>query len=169
MGAVWKYNAVISYADANDNTKLIQWTGIITDRVIKKAETGGKTVYTVQKDMEPAPPGGVWRQPGPFEYTVSGNEIFKDSIKIYQYPLGDNQSWQASPDTIYKVTSQHVGEVDTPYGKLNNCYTLTYATNPDTTVETFCPGTGIVRHTYEHHGSSQSEKFELFSFTPGKP
>jgi hypothetical protein len=170
VGAVWKYSANISYADPNDRTKLSTWTGFIIDKVVdKKTRSGGTIVFVVQEDIEPKPPQAVWRQSNTFEYIVSDNEVFKDNMKIYQWPLENNMQWKISSDFEYNVVVQAVEEVHTPYGNLEDCYTFLIRTLPDASVETFCPGIGFVMHSYSHHGESQDEKWILSSFTPGQP
>jgi hypothetical protein len=170
VGATWQYSAEISYEDPNDPTKALTWTGIVVDRVMdKRIETNESLVFTVQEDMDPRPPEGVWRQPLTFEYRVSGYGVFKNTLKVYQYPLQDQLSWPAFEGTGYEVTVQVLGEVYTPYGTFDSCYSLMLATNPDTTMDTFCLGMGFVEHAYIHHGTLQEEKFVLSAYTPGQP
>jgi hypothetical protein len=170
VGTIWEYSAEITYQDPNDYMKLLAWTGTVTDRVIdERVGSGGSIVFTVQEDLEPEPPEQVWRRSGTFEYTLSGDGVFKGSMKIYQVPLQSVQSWQAFEGTGYETLVQRVGEVVTPYGGLDDCYTFTLDTNPDTTMDTFCMGIGFVKHSYRHHGTPQNEEFELVSFTLGQP
>jgi len=169
VGATWEYSAEITYEDPNAPAKLLTWTGLVVDRVLeKRTEADGRIVFTVQEDMNPVPPEGVWRKPGTFEYTVSGDGVYKKTMKVYQYPLQDMLSWPAFGDPGYEVTVQVLGEVYTPYGTFDSCYRLILATNPDTTVDTFCAGMGFVEHSYSHHGTPQEEKFVLTAFTLGQ-
>lgn len=170
VGAVWKYSAEISYADPNDFGKLITWNGFVIDKVVDREITpNGKIIFTVQEDLEPEPPKEVWRQPTTFEYIVSGNEVFKGNMKIYQWPLENDTQWKISYEFVYNLVAQSVGEINTPYGNFDNCYTFLIRTGPDASVETFCQGIGFVMHTYSHHGEPQDEEFILSSFTPGQP
>ena len=170
FGTTWIYSAEISYQDPKDYMKLLKWTGTVTDKVIdKKIETDRKIVFTVQEALEPKPPQDVWRQSRTFKYTILGDGVFEGSMKVYQYPLEDNQTWRAFADFEYDMNAHHIGEVVTPYGKLDNCYSFLVATNPDTSIETFCAGIGFVEHSYRHHGTPQDEKFVLSSFTLGQP
>ena len=170
MGTTWKYSAEISYQDPNDYLKLLTWVGTVTDKIIdKKVEPDGRIVFTVEEDLQPKPPEQVWRQSRTFEYTVSGDGVFQGSMKVYQYPLEDNPTWQAFSDFGYEVIAHHIGEVVTPYGKMDNCYTFLIATNPDTSIDTFCVGIGFVEHSYRHHGTPQDEEFVISSFTLGEP
>ena len=170
LGTTWVYSAEISYQDPNDYMNLLTWTGTVTDAVIdKKTESDGKVVFTVQEDLEPKPPEDVWRKSGTFEYTITGDGVFEGRMKVYQYPLEDNQTWQAFSDFGYEMMVHRIGQTVTPYGKVDNCFNLIIATNPDISIETFCAGIGFVEHSYRHHGTPQIEKFTLSAFTLGQP
>ena len=163
--------AEISYQDPNDDMKLLTWTGTITDKVVdKKSEADGWIVFTVQENLEPKPPEQVWRQSGSFEYEVSGDGVFEGGMKIYQYPLEDNTKWKAFFSSFnYEMVPHPIENINTPYGKLDNCYVFVYAIHLGTSVDTFCKGIGFVEHFYRHHGTPQNEKFVLSSFTFGQP
>ena len=170
LGTTWEYSAEISYQDPNDYMKLLTWKGTITEKVInKKIEADGKIIFTIQKDLEPTPPEQVWRRSGSFEYTVSGDGVFEGNMKIYQYPLEDNMKWKAFSGFDYEMLAQPIENVNTLYGELDNCYVFITATNPDTSIDTFCKGIGFVEHSYRHHGTPQDEKFVLSSFILGQP
>ena len=170
LGATWTYSGQISYADPADPSKVLTWEGDLIDKVIdRKSTPEGKIVFTVQEDLNPKPPEQVWRQPGTFEYTVAGDGVYVGDRKVYQWPLEDNLMWEAFSDYGYEVFAQRIGEVNTPYGKLENCYTFGLATNPDTSINTFCPGIGFVAYLYRHYGTPQDESFGLSSYTPGQP
>jgi hypothetical protein len=168
-GAAWKYASEISYQDSNAPTRLETWSGFITEQVVDKKDLPyGKMVFTLRMTLEPPPPQAVWKQPGNFEYIVTGDGVFKGNLKIYQWPLSDNLSWKAFPDSDYLVNTRFIKNVETPYSKLKDCYSLLLITNPDTSIDTFCPGIGFVEYSYTHHGTSQIEHSILVSYTPGK-
>jgi len=170
VGTIWEYSAEISYQDPNDYMKLLTWKGIITEKVIdKKVIEGGIVIFTIQEDLEPTPPEQVWRRSRSFEYTVSGDGVFEGNMKIYQYPIEDNMKWKAFSGFDYEMLAQPIENVKTPYGELDNCYVFITATNPDTSIDTFCKGIGFVEHSYRHHGTPQDEKFVLSSFILGQP
>jgi hypothetical protein len=163
-GAVWTYSAQITYQDPNDLTKITAWVGVVRDTVLdKKAAADGSVVFTLQEDMQPAPPQGSWRQPSTFEYTLSAGGATRGRVKIIQWPLSDGLSWKSTPDFPNTVDAGYVST-----GELKDCYVLTQETNPDITVDVFCPGTGFVEHTYMHHGTPQVEHFVLTAFQPGQ-
>jgi hypothetical protein len=170
VGTIWEYSAEISYQDPNDYMKLLTWKGIITEKVIdKKVIEGGIVIFTIQEDLEPIPPEQVWRRSRSFKYTISGDGVFEGNMKVYQYPLEDNMKWKAFSGFDYEMLAQPIGNVKTPYGELDNCYVFITATNPDTSIDTFCKGIGFVEHSYRHHGTPQDEKFVLSSFILGQP
>jgi hypothetical protein len=169
MGATWQYSAEISYEDPNDYTRVDKWSGSITDQVVaKNTASDGRIIFTLHENMDPAPPKDVWRQSADYSYTISGNGIFKGNIKIYQWPLSNNLSWDAFGDYGYFMDASYVGNVDTPYRKLEGCYVFVLATLPDTSNDTFCPGIGFVEHSYTHNGTRQEEHFTLISYEPGQ-
>ncbi|HEY6073211.1 MAG TPA: hypothetical protein VIV15_07445, partial [Anaerolineales bacterium] len=158
LGATWTYSGRISYEDPADPSKVLSWEGELIDKVTdRKSTPEGAIVFTVQEELEPKPPEQAWRQPGTFEYTVAGDGVYVGDRKIYQWPLEDNLMWEAFSTYGYEVFAQRIAEVNTPYGKLENCYALTLSTNPDTSLNTFCPGIGFVAYFYQHHGTLQDE------------
>ena len=169
VGATWKYSAEISFQDPNDHTKLVTWSGSITDKVVdRKITSDGGIVFTLQEDLKPNPTEGVWRKSGTYEYIVSSDGIVEDGWKIYQWPLSDDLTWTTFTGLIYKTFVKSIAIVNTPYGDLKGCYTFLLQTNPDTTIDTFCPKVGFVEHSYMHHGTPQNEHYVLVSYQPGQ-
>ncbi len=170
LGATWIYSATIDYQKPNTFDQVISWRGLITDTIIDEYTTfGGNIVFTLQEDMNPPIElQGVHRQPATYAYVVSGDGIYKDGIKIYQWPLSDHVSWEAIPGLGYEMEVNFIGNIDTLYGELKGCYQFFLVTNPDSTVDTFCPGIGFVDHYYQHHGTVQIENFVLVDYRPGK-
>lgn len=169
VGATWIYSADISYQASNDPSEMNTWTGVITDKIIdKQTLQDGQIVFIVQESMEPPPPTEVWRQPDLFTYTVLGNMVYKNDLKIFEWPIVDEMHWAAFTGLEYEVLVKQTGEVDTLSGIYNDCYNLVLATTPDTTTDTFCQGIGFVKHSYQHHGTRQIENLTLASFSPGE-
>lgn len=168
-GTAWKYAAEISYPDPANPSQVATWSGFIMDKVTgQKTMPDGSLIFTIQQDLEPTPPQEVWRQSSTIEYTLTGDGVYDGRRKIYQWPLSDHSTWKAFADTEYLVNSDYLGDVETPYGKLTGCYGFLLATNPDTSIDTFCPGIGFVEHSYQHHGTPQFEHYVLVSYTPGR-
>jgi hypothetical protein len=164
QGATWYYTAEISYQNP-----LVTWSGRYILSVIDEETTpDGRIIFTLQDELEPTPPQGVWRQPQTYEYIISGDGIFRGETKIFQWPLSDMLMWETMPGTNQGIVARYIGDVDTPYGMLTGCYNLTFTTNPDTSIKTFCPGVGYVEHSYNHHGTPQIEHFLLIDYVPGQ-
>lgn len=169
LGATWKYSAEISYQSPITYTQVATWTGVITQKVIdQKTTSDGKLIFTLQENLEPTPPEGVWRRSRTLKYTVWGDGVFEGSLKIYQWPLSDGLSWKDNPDFGYDLRAEYVGDVDTPYGKLKGCYRWQIRTNPDTSLWTFCPGIGFAEYIYQHHGTRQIEHDALMFYAAGQ-
>ena len=169
LGATWKYAAEFSYQNPSDFSKLVTWSGSVTDKVVKvEIQPDGRIVFTIREDLEPIPPQGVWRQSRTVDYTLSGDGIFEAGLKIYQWPLSDKLTWTAIADSGYEINVEYIGSVHVPYGEMNSCYVFSLFTNPDDTHDTFCPGIGFVEHSYRHHGTPQDERFTLISYEPGR-
>ena len=169
VGTVWKYSGEIIYQDPKDDSKTGTWNGIVTDMVFEQTTMpDGKVAFTIQETLEPMPPDGVWRQSGIIGFVITGNGIIRNGWEIYRWPLSDNMTWDAQAGSGYDMEAKYVGEVDVPFGKQKGCYTLLLATLPDATLDTFCPGIGIVEHKYQHSGDRQDEHFVLISYEPVK-
>jgi hypothetical protein len=170
LHAAWVYSAEIKVENPNDQNNPIQWNGTLTETIIgEESRADGTIVFSIQRDMWPAPPPELWTQPGIIMTRVQGDGVYSGAGKIYQWPLLDGAAWDMSPEGtgyFWQVTA--LALVQVPYGELHNCFTLTLGTNPDTTVNTFCPGVGFVEHVYFHHGSLYEEHFVLVEFRAGK-
>jgi hypothetical protein len=169
LNATWVYSAEIDYENPKDPNNSGKWTGTITDRVVAmEVNADGNLVFTLQEEMEPLPPQEVWNQPLSFKYILSGNVIYRDAVRVYQWPLSNGLTWKAFENVEYFWSAAAVETVVTPYGELHGCFVLTLVTNPDTSQDTFCPRVGFVEHTYMHHGTLQNEHFILVEFRAGK-
>lgn len=168
-GAAWTYDAQIQYADPQDSTKLSTWSGTVTDRVRSREDTlDGRVVFSVEEALTPEPPPEVWRAPGVFEYTVWLDGVYRDYHKVLQWPLSDGLSWISMGGADYQRVATQLDPLETPLGTLAGCYEIMLQTNPDTTIDTFCPQVGFVKHAVLHHGTPQTETFTLTAFTPGE-
>lgn len=169
VGATWKYAAEITYQpDPQDYTRPVVWSGFITDKIIDRMDWSERGIaFTFEEDFKPTPPDGS-SQPTDFEYRVSGDGIFLDDMKIYQWPLSSKLSWMTSSIFGNIVNVKYVGAVNTPYGELKGCYTFLLQTSPYTTIDTFCPGTGFVERYYVYHGTFDEAHLVLVSYKPGQ-
>jgi hypothetical protein len=88
------------------------------------------------------------------------------------WPLKDGKSWgdpamTSRGDGMYVWLIVAVETVNVPAGAFQKCFKAAMYTNPDTTFEWFCPGKGLARYEYHHHGSVDDEVWQLASFEPG--
>ena len=165
VNAVWKYTVEISYQRAGTTDQIDQWAGEVTRKVIGEGQTAdGKTIFTAQVEMDPPIPAEVWTQPRSETYILDNDGIIRDGIRLYQWPLSDGASWKAWPDAEYVWNVKLEKTVDTSYRSFEDCFLLVLNTNPDTTMDTLCPGVGVVMHDYLHHGTPQTEHWELIDF-----
>ena len=170
-GARWTYSAEISYMDLNDSSRLEKWSGTITRTVIaEETISNQEVIFTLQQEMDPLPPDQVWQRSGvTIKYRIVGNQVFSGNSKILEWPLSDGQEWDWVSSSVYKMRANSVQNVEVPYGKYTSgCYRIFLTTLPDATSDVFCPSTGFVEHSYNHHGTPQIEEFVLTSFDPGK-
>jgi hypothetical protein len=70
------------------------------------------------------------------------------------------EPWQGN-DASYCNYAQKIEDVVVPAGVFKNCFKIVYETCPDTSIEWYCPGTGIVKKEYHHHGTITNITEEL--------
>jgi hypothetical protein len=182
VGATWGYHAHI---EEELGGKVQVRDEIITERVITQTQQANLTIFTLERI------GGL--NPGRFYYLVWGNSVYQvppsprsealqrlladlqsDEPTLppdYVFPLQIGASWgsvsvapQANHWYEWYVEGQE--DVDVPAGHFADCYRLVFFTNPDDTTRWFCPGVGLARLRYRHHGSVHNEDWELISY-PG--
>jgi len=87
----------------------------------------------------------------------------------YGFPLKVGMAWGEGIDGVGCNQSQHdycnyvenKKNVTVSAGTFRDCFEIVYITGPDTTTEWYCPGVGIVKSEYEHHGTITTMKSEL--------
>ena len=163
--SLWTYAAEISYQRPGTTDQIDRWAGLVTRTVTgEERSVDGRTTFTTQLEMDPPIPAEVWSQPQSETYVLENGVIMRDGIRLYQWPLSDGASWKAWPDAEYTWHVSAQTTVDTPYRIFDDCYLVVLNTNPDTTADTLCPGVGLVMHDYMHHGTPQTEHWELIEF-----
>lgn len=182
VGATWRYQAHI---EEELGGKVQVRDEIITERVITQTQQANLAIFALKRV------GGL--NPGPFYYLVWGNSVYRvppsprnealqhfladlqsDEPTLppsYVFPLHVRASWgsisvvpQANHWYEWYVEGQE--GVDVPAGHFADCYRLVFLTSPDDTTRWFCPGVGLARLRYRHHGSVHNEDWELISY-PG--
>jgi hypothetical protein len=182
VGATWGYQAHIEEELAGEVQVRDE---IITEQVITQTQQANLAIFILKRV------GGL--NPGRFYYLVWGNSVYQvppsprnealqrfladlqsDEPTLppsYVFPLRVGASWgsvsvvpQANHGYEWYVEGQE--DVDVPAGHFADCYRLVFLTSPDDTTRWFCPGVGLARLRYRHHGSVHNEDWELISY-PG--
>jgi hypothetical protein len=170
IGTTWKYSAEISNQNPAEGAQVVKWSGSITVEVVEtNVNSDGDIFFTLHQELEPRPSQAIWRKPDTYYYTLSGDGVFQDRAKIYQFPVSDNASWYLRSDFSFnRWYAKYIGNVEVPYGKFEGCYVFDIDTNTDAALETFCSGVGFVKHEYVHHSGLRHEKFVLISYKPSQ-
>lgn len=87
----------------------------------------------------------------------------------YGFPLKVGKAWGDGVDGVGCSKKQHTycnyverqEDVSVPAGIFVNCFKVVYETLPDTSIDWYCPGIGIVKSDYDHHGTITITKSEL--------
>ena len=90
----------------------------------------------------------------------------KDIGMKYGFPLSVGFSWGGDPedfrtDTMYSYFVEKIEDVKVPAGTFKDCFKIVYATVPDVTTEWYCPGVGVIKKEYKHHGTVTNETVKL--------
>ena len=179
VGATWRYQAHIE-EELGGKVQVRDET--ITERVISQTQQANLTIFTLERA------GGL--NPGRFYYLVWGNSVYQvppspgdEALRRfladlqsnepalppdYVFPLHVGASWGAVGTPMashgYEWYVEGQEPVDVPAGYFADCYRLVFFTNPDDTTLWFCPGVGLARLRYRHHGSVHNEDWELTSY-----
>lgn len=173
-GATWRYQAHI---EEELGGQVQVRDEIITERVISQTQQANVTIFTLELV------GGL--DPGRFYYLVRGNSVYRvppspgdevlqhflanlqSSEPTYVFPLRVGASWGTIatplPDHWYEWYVEGQEQVDVPAGHFADCYRLVYWTNPGDATLWSCPGVGLARLRYRHHGSVHNEDWVLVS------
>jgi len=164
VGATWRYQAHI---EEELGGKLQVRDETITQRVISQTQQANDMIFTLERT------GGL--NPGRFYYLVRGNTVYlqvnESTSPHYVFPLHVGASWGSvsvvpRAGHCYEWYVEGQEDVDMPAGHFAGCYRQIFYTNPDDTTLWFCPGVGLARLRYRHHGSVHNEDWELTSY-PG--
>ncbi len=183
LGTTWVYSVTLNY-DRNNSS--LRWTDTVTETVTDVTHQGDARIFsTVMKGPRP-PTSGIWHQT--HKYIANGNRIFylrpwesADPFvsptvpgswsQIIVWPLQVGQQWGppeflARADGYYVWRVEALEDVKVPAGTFTGCYHLLLVTSPDDSHLWFCPGVGLARREYHHHGSLLDEGWELVNRDP---
>ena len=91
--------------------------------------------------------------------------LLKEEGLRYGFPLKVGLKWDESDlkrgDNMYCWYVEKIENVTVPAGIFKDCFKIVFDTCPDTETEWYCPGVGIVKYEYRHHGTITNETKEL--------
>jgi hypothetical protein len=174
IGQVRVYRVTYTYAtDPNDESQpTATWTGLITETITAQHEAVVGLVYEAAVQGMPTDLEGetVVLQDGTIEYVVDHNGIRRGAMKVIQFPLEIDASWniyneEAASDGdppwyAWLVVGQR--DVALPAGFFNNCWDMTLQTETEDSNMTFCPGTGIVSWVTTQRGGTDTQSWLLY-------
>lgn len=91
------------------------------------------------------------------------NVLTKENGLKYGFPLKVGLKWGEDTeaprrnDTMYCYYVEKIESVTVPAGTFEGCFKIVYDTCPDTSIEWYYPGVGIVKSEYHHHGTITDE------------
>ena len=90
----------------------------------------------------------------------------KDDGLRYGFPLKVGLKWGEGSDfkrndNMYCWYVERMEDITVQAGTFKDCFKIIYNTCPDTTIEWYYPGVGIVKYEYRHHGTITNETKEL--------
>jgi len=88
-----------------------------------------------------------------------------DSGLKYGFPLKIGLRWDCNReekgrtlnDNSYCSYVENQEDIVVPAGVFEGCFKIVYSTLPDTTTNWYCPGIGVVKSEYIHHGTLTNE------------
>ncbi|MBU4311990.1 MAG: hypothetical protein KJ706_04665 [Candidatus Omnitrophica bacterium] len=97
--------------------------------------------------------------------TRTRSKRISTSYPDYPEPLKVGMKWGEvndikRNDNMYAYYVEVIEDVTVPAGTFR-CFRIAYRTCPDDIVEWFCPGVGIVKIEYRHHGTITNYTSEL--------
>lgn len=165
IGATWAYTVEATYIASVTSEGVLRtgyWNGTVIVKITDQDLSLGTFSYSVE--VWPTPPSDVWISSGTEQYQLTSNGVLQDGTKIYQWPLEDGAAWLAWEDFTYQWHATSQPQVTTPLRTFRDCFTLSLVTGPDTTIDAFCPGVGLVARDYFHHPSPPTQRWRLMSF-----
>lgn len=188
-GATWVYSVTL---DTQDGYRPIRWTGVVTETITDARREGNSRVFRAERagafplETPPHEPTHFYVALGGWLYQLFDTEDSPDQIRdliaargrgfeserIAAWPMTVGQTW-GDPELIsvegaaYRWLVEAREDVPMPASAGNawlDCFRLVFRTNPDVTTQWYCPGVGLVRYQYHHHGSLHDEVWELLRY-----
>lgn len=180
-GAIWTYQVTLDISAGQGPEAIEHWEGTIMLNVIEATLDGGVPIFSVERTAQPGTTlldltpryffvrdSGIYQE---FSYEMAVEAAHGDVSTYSAYmtwPLALDEEWNGPHDDNFPgwfIAGQE--SVQVPAGMFDACLIGRVVTNPDHVLRWFCPGTGLVKYEYHHHGSVHDEIWELLSFSPG--
>ena len=179
VGTTWVYSVTL---DTILKDQAIHWTGVVTETITEASQQGNGWIFRAETQGHPL------QEEQPSErvqyYVALGNRLYRllsgalsisviekngqeyEWNQILTWPLEVGQQWGtpeflARGDGWYVWRAEARETIETLAGVFADCYHLALWTNPDHIWAWFCPGVGLVRREYHHHGSPHDEVWVL--------
>lgn len=176
VGQVRVYRVTYTYATDPNNENPVQptatWTGVVTETITAVQEAVVGLVFEAELQGMPDHFDGetVVLQDGTIEYVIDNNGIRRGAMKIVQFPLELDASWNVyneeaasdgdPPWYAWLVVGQR--DVAIPAGFFSDCWSMTLQTETEDSDMTFCPGAGIVSWVTMQRGGTDSQRWILY-------
>ncbi len=170
VGRTWTYSVTKQTAliSSTGDITFVDHTGFITETVVESQRAGHSLIFTSTLAAAPEILNDQFDQVR--RYEVKDDAIFfNHHITLLRWPLSVKQEWDAfgdvAPDfkNVYYWHVLEQGTVTVPAGHFENCFQLMLQTGPDHAIDWLCPGIGLVRIEYHHHGTVDNQYWELQS------
>lgn len=100
---------------------------------------------------------------GESDYLIKGNDVYSreswgDELR-FSFPLYVGQKWGDEESLRYRDDDAYVWRVEEKFSRqvlgknYDECFKISYKSNPDTSFYIFCYGLGIVEYDYKHNGT----------------
>ncbi len=142
---------------------------VVTERVTRKVEV---------LDTIATPDGIEVKLDGESNHLIKGNNVYSrqswgDEL-VLQFPLYVGQKWGDEDSLRYRDDNSYVWYVEEKFSKLvlgknyDECFKISYKTNPDSSYFVFCYGLGVVEDAYKHNGTVLEWNSKLTGTNVGK-
>ncbi|MCB8923114.1 MAG: hypothetical protein H6662_16120 [Ardenticatenaceae bacterium] len=146
------------------------WTGLVTETIMSQRQEGTRLIFRAKITGDPWYFDGeeVILKDHTIVYVVEQDGIRREGIKIFQFPIGLDASWDAWQDYSgnspgwYGWVVSDIKDVITPAGYFTDCWQMFMMTQPDSSTMSICPGTGIVEWAGFQHGPIDDTSWVLY-------
>lgn len=175
VGRRAEYNVTLEFADAGDPTRPRRWQGRVTETIDSFEKRDGALIFRATARGVPSIDGpSVIVEDVARRYIVNGGRVsgvgfFWNETLVFPLRVGRRWVEDGDEEALRRADGWYVWRVEgkeditTAGGKFAGCYRVAFRSNPDHVIIWFCPGVGVVREEYVHHGSLNNQRWDLLS------